>query len=107
VAGRLQRDKGRGNSLHKRYLPHSTERIINSGLGFSCFYLLERVADLFFLVMLRVIAVVSADKDKSSESRVNELPMAALAALDARKPSTLQSANNFGQSPSCWYVGFL
>ncbi len=52
--------------------------------------MLQRVADLFFLVVLRIIAVASAEQHEPTEVRMNKLPVTAFPALDTRKTHALQ-----------------
>lgn len=48
---------------------------------------------MFFLVVLRVIAVVPGHEDEAGESGMDEFPMAALAANHAHEPGIFQIRN--------------
>ena len=50
----------------------------------------QRVADLFLLVMLRIIAIVSSNKHETMEFGVDELAMTALATGHVTEARVLQ-----------------
>ena len=52
------RGTGRGSSQYMPYLRHSTEQRLNNCLESSCFHLSYGLANMPFLIMLRVITVM-------------------------------------------------
>jgi hypothetical protein len=53
----------------------------------------QSVSDLFLLIMLRVIAVLSRDKNKPAKFRVSELSMTAFSAVDSAEAGAFQIGN--------------
>jgi hypothetical protein len=54
----------------------------------------NRIADVLFLVCLRVAAVLAGEQDETRKARMDELAMAALTALHLVKPALSNSEIN-------------
>jgi hypothetical protein len=87
------KERGPDRNPHTDRPRHSSARTSNIGLRLSFSCLADGLADLPFLVMMRVVAAISAHNDRARKPGMTELPMRSLAARSEHESSLLQVRN--------------
>ena len=65
------------------------------------------MADLFFLIMLRVVAILSAQDDRSGKARVAKFAVRTFAAVHAHKSGSFQFRNQLTDFSRHTYQGSI